>query len=138
MEVAVEWNRNPFGRSVDISQHDTRSGAPRGDAECYLSFRTRRAGDADRHQTVPGVVRVKFDRQVSAGDARGGVLVDGERTAVARGQVVVGGGEEAHDVRGAAGALEPFAAAARVVLLVVVDAALQGVDVEEPVAFGVD
>ena len=45
---------------------------------------------------------------------------------------------QAHDVRRAAGAVEPDAAAARVVLLEVVLAALQRVDVEEPLALGGD
>jgi hypothetical protein len=64
--------------------------------------------------------------------------VDVQRVAGFGGQVVLQRCDEAHDVRRAAGAVEPHAPPAGVVLLEVVLAALQRVDVEEPLALGGD
>jgi hypothetical protein len=64
--------------------------------------------------------------------------VDVQRVAGFGGEIVLQRCDEAHDVRRAAGAVEPHAATAGVVLLEVVLAALQRVDVEEPLALGGD
>src|SRR6185437_3341780 len=67
-----------------------------------------------------------------------GVLVDVQRVAGFGSEVVLEGPDESHDVRRAAGAAEPDAAPAGVVLLEGVVAALERVHVEEPLSFGGD
>src|SRR2546429_500193 len=103
--------------------------------------RARRRGEHPQvNGAGPGVVGGDLEVQARPGQPGSGVLVDVQRVTITRcgGEVVLQGRDEAHDVRRAAGAVEPHAAPAGVVLLEVVLAALQRVDVEEPLAPGGD
>src|SRR5205814_7061456 len=86
----------------------------------------------------PRVVGGDLEVQGRTGQPGPGVLVDVQGVAGFGSQVVLQRRDEAHDVRLTAGAVEPHAAPAGVVLLEVVLAALQRVDVEEPLALGRD
>ena len=135
-QVAAGRSHRPFWRIVD--GEDGGGGRPGRDADCQAPRFLRRAEHADRDKARPRVAGVDLDVEARARQARARVLLHGQRVAGRRGQVVLDGGEQAHDVRRAAGAAEPDAPAARVVLLEVILTALQRVHVEEPVAGGGD
>src|ERR1700683_4336279 len=85
----------------------------------------------------PGIAGGHLDAESAARQVRADVctreLVQVEHVVGAGGrQVVAHGRQQAHDVRRAAGAGEPLPAAPGIVALVVTLAALQRVDVEEP------
>ena len=97
-------------------------------------------GGGGQHAQVdragPRVVRGHLQLKVRTGQAGPGVLVHVQGVAGGRGQVVLERGQQAHDVRRAAGAAEPGPPPSRVVLLEVVRAALQRVHVEEALPVG--
>ncbi len=134
-EVVAGRDPGPFGIIVD---RDPGAAAP-GRHPQGQPARLRRRGEHPQVDGAgPGVVGGDLEVQARPGQPGPGVLVDVQGVAGFGGQVVLQRGDEAHDVRRAAGAVKPHAAPAGVVLLEVVLAALQRVDVEEPLALGGD
>src|SRR6266404_6238321 len=94
----------PFGIIVD---RDTGAGAPGRHPQRQPARGLRRGEHAQVDRAGPGVVG--GDLQVEAGPGQPGprVLVDIQRVTGFRGEIMFQGCDEAHDVRRAAGAVEP-------------------------------
>jgi len=121
-----------------IAHGDAGAGTPgrHTEGQAAPGWRGREHAQVDR--AGPRVVGGDLEVEVRPGQPGPGVLMDVQGATGFRGEVVIQGGDEAHDVRRAAGAVEPDPPPAGVVLLEVILAALQRVHVEEPLAPGGD
>jgi len=110
--------------------------APGRDADGQAALGGGCAADPELGQAVPRETGHHIQAEPAGGQRRGdaglGEMVQVQHVTSHRGDVVLERREQAHDVRRAAGAGEPPPAPAWIVVLEMIAAPLQRVDVEEP------
>src|ERR1700751_3880922 len=108
-----------------MADGDTGAGAPGRHPQRQPARVRRRVEYPQVDRAGPGVIGADLEVQARPGQPGPGVLMDVQRVTITRcgGEVVLQGCDETHDVLRAAGAVEPHAAPAGIVLLEVVLAA---------------